>query len=256
MSKADKTKDEDETKGGVGEFVSTILWAIGIMLVVRIFLLEPFTIPSGSMVPTLTKGDYIITSKFTVGYGKYSAMPLPFPVQKGRLFEHDLKRGDVIVFRPEGDNKNFVKRLVGLPGDQIQMKEGRLFLNGEQVPVAENGAFDYNDSRGNIEVSELLTETFPGGHAHQILDAQKDSPLDRTDIRTVPAGYYFMMGDNRDHSYDSRVTVADGGAGIVPKENIIGRAEIILLSVDDDFAIFKPWTWLNVRGDRWFKDIK
>ena len=102
----------------------------------------------------------------------------------------------------------------------------------------------------------MLIETLPSGKTQTVLDAQKNSPLDRTEVRTVPAGYYFMMGDNRDHSYDSRVSVAKGGAGLVPKENIIGRAEIVLLSVDEDFVLSKPWTWFNMRKDRWFKGIK
>jgi len=248
---------EEKAKGGFRETVSTVLWALGIAFVLRTFIFQPFHIPSGSMAPGLVKGDYIITSKYSVGYGKHAATPFPFPINKGRLFERELKRGDVIVFRPEGDTKNFIKRIVGLPGDQIQMKEGRLYINGKQVPVANKGTFDYKNQHGKIEKSELLFETFPNGRSHEILDARKDTPLlDRTEVRTVPSGFYFMMGDNRDHSYDSRVTVAKGGAGIVPKENIIGRAEIVLLSVNDDFVLVKPWTWLNIRKDRWFKDIK
>ena len=257
MRKTKKAKDEDANdKSGIGETVSTILWALGIAFVLRTFIFQPFHIPSGSMVPGLVKGDYIITSKFTVGFGKHAATPFPFPVKKGRLFERELNRGDVIVFRPEGDTKNFIKRVVGLPGDQIQMKQGLLYLNGERVPVEKAGNYEYKNGYGNIENSDLLWEVFPDGRRHQVLDSQKNSPLDRTDVRTVPAGFYFMMGDNRDHSYDSRVSVAKGGAGIVPKENIIGRAEIILLSVDEDFVLIKPWTWLNIRKDRWFKDIK
>lgn len=249
--------DEDETpRGGVRETISTVLWALGIAFVLRTFIFQPFHIPSGSMVPGLVKGDYIITSKFTVGFGKHAATPFPFPVSKGRLFERELKRGDVIVFRPEGDTKNFIKRVVGLPGDQVQMKQGFLFLNGERVPVEKSGTYDYTNAFGNLEEADLLIEILPSGRRQTVLDAQKNSPLDRTEIRTVPAGYYFMMGDNRDHSYDSRVSVAKGGAGIVPKENIIGRAEIVLLSVDEDFVLLKPWTWLNLRKDRWFKDIK
>ncbi len=256
MTKSDRKEKDEKSKGGIGETISTILWALGIAFVLRTFIFQPFHIPSGSMVPGLVKGDYIITTKFTVGFGKHAATPLPFPVSKGRLFERELKRGDVIVFRPEGDTKNFIKRVIGLPGDQIQMRQGLLYLNGERVPVETSGTYDYTNSFGNIETSDVLTETLPSGRQQTIIDAQKNSPLDNTEIRTVPAGYYFMMGDNRDHSYDSRVTVAKGGAGIVPKENIIGRAELVLLSVNDDFELFKPWTWLNLRGDRWFKDIE
>jgi len=254
---AESIEDEVEKKGGIGETISTVLWALGIAFVLRTFIFQPFHIPSGSMVPGLVKGDYIITSKYSVGYGKHAATPLPFPKKKGRLFERELKRGDVIVFRPEGDNKNFIKRVVGLPGDQIQMKDGLLYINGTQVPVEKTGTLDYKNNSGKTEQADVLVETFPDGRTHEILDAQQNAPfLDRTELRTVPAGFYFMMGDNRDHSFDSRVSVAKGGAGIVPKENIIGRAEIVLLSVNDDFKLVKPWTWLNMRKDRWFKDIK
>ena len=248
--------EAEKAKGGLGETVSTVLWALGIALVLRTFIFQPFHIPSGSMVPGLLKGDYIITSKFTVGFGKYAATPFPFPVRKGRLFERELSRGDVVVFRPKGDKNNFIKRVVGLPGDQIQMKQGQLYLNGERLPVEKTGTYDYTNSFGNIENADLLKETFPSGRSYAVMDSQKNSRLDGTEIRIVPAEHYFMMGDNRDHSYDSRVTVAKGGAGVVPKENIIGRAEIVLLSVNDDFVLFKPWTWWNFRKDRWFKDIK
>ncbi len=257
MTKTQKKEDTAKSKGGWGETLSTVLWALGIAFVLRTFIFQPFHIPSGSMVPGLVKGDYIITSKFTVGFGKHAATPFPFPVKNGRLFERELKRGDVIVFRPEGDTKNFIKRVIGLPGDQVQMKQGLLYLNGERVPVERAGQYDYTNAFGNVENADVLIETLPSGRTQTVLDAQKNSPvLDRTELRTVPAGYYFMMGDNRDHSYDSRVSVAKGGAGIVPKENIIGRAEIVLLSVNEDFELFKPWTWLNMRKDRWFKGIK
>ncbi len=254
--KKERDAKGENTKGGFGELFSTVLWALGIAFVLRTFIFQPFHIPSGSMVPGLMQGDYIITSKYSVGYGKFAATPFPFPVKKGRILERDLNRGDVIVFRPEGDTKNFIKRVVGLPGDQVQVKDGLLYLNGELVPTVTRGKFEYINSFGSAENADLIVETFPDGRSHEILDAQNNSRLDRTEVRTVPAGYYFMMGDNRDHSYDSRVTVAEGGAGIVPKENIIGRAEIVLLSVNEDFVLFKPWTWLNIRKDRWFKDIE
>ena len=256
MTETETNDETEKSNGGFRETISTVLWALGIAFVLRTFIFQPFHIPSGSMVPGLVKGDYILTSKFTVGFGKHAATPLPFPVKKGRLFERELKRGDVIVFRPEGDTKNFIKRVIGLPGDQVQMKQGLLYLNGERVEVEKTGVYDYSNGFGHIENADVLVETLPSGRKQTVIDAQKNSPLDRTEVRTVPAGFYFMMGDNRDHSYDSRVTVAKGGAGIVPKENIIGRAEIVVLSVGDDFELVKPWTWLNLRKDRWFKDIK
>jgi len=147
MTEAAESKDEnEEKKGGIGETVATVLWALGIAFVLRTFIFQPFHIPSGSMVPGLVEGDYIITSKYSVGYGKHAATPFPFPVSKGRWFERKLKRGDVIVFRPEGDNKNFIKRVVGLPGDQIQMKQGLLYLNGERIPVEKTGLVDYTNN--------------------------------------------------------------------------------------------------------------
>ncbi len=249
-------EEEENTKGVLRETVSTILWALGIAFFISTFLFKPFHIPSGSMAPGLVKGDYIITSKFTVGYGRHAATPFPFPVKKGRLFERELKRGDVIVFRPEGDTKNFIKRVVGLPGDQVQMKQGLLYINGTRVVVETSGTEGYVNQFGNTETADVLIETFSNGNAHRVMDSQKNSRLDNTELRTVPSGYYFMMGDNRDHSYDSRVSVAEGGAGIVPKENIIGKAEIVLLSVSDDFELKKPWTWIKMRSDRWFKVIK
>jgi len=185
---AESIEDEVEKKGGIGETISTVLWALGIAFVLRTFIFQPFHIPSGSMVPGLVKGDYIITSKYSVGYGKHAATPLPFPKKKGRLFERELKRGDVIVFRPEGDNKNFIKRVVGLPGDQIQMKDGLLYINGTQVPVEKTGTLDYKNNSGKTEQADVLVETFPDGRTHEILDAQQNAPfLDRTELRTVPA---------------------------------------------------------------------
>lgn len=256
MSKRAKSKDKDDKAGGLGETISTVLWAVGIAFVLRTFIFQPFHIPSGSMLPGLMKGDYIITSKYSVGYGRHAATPFPLPVKEGRLFEREPRRGDVLVFRPEGSDKNFIKRLVGFPGDQIQMRSGQLYINGEKVALERIGLEDFTNSFGNMESADLFLETFEGGEGHRIYDAQKNSLSDNTEVRTVPAGHYFMMGDNRDHSGDSRISVREGGAGFVPLENIIGRAEIVLLSVDDDFVLFKPWTWFNMRGDRWFKGIK
>jgi len=208
------------------------------------------------MLPGLMKGDYIITTKYSLGYGKYAATPLPFPVQKGRLFERKPERGDVIVFRPEGDNKNFIKRLVGLPGDQIQVQDGRLFVNEKPINSELIGEETFINQYGKDAISEAWRETFENGNTYIVYDAQKNSQLDNTQVRTVPAGYYFMMGDNRDNSFDSRVAVIKGGAGFVPTENLMGKAEFVLLSANNDFVLVKPWTWANMRGDRFFKGIK
>jgi len=248
-------KRAKKERGPIGETVSTVLWAFGIAFFLRTFLFQPFHIPSGSMQPNLLKGDYVITSKLSLGYGKHAASPLPFPVKSGRLFEREPKRGDVLVFKPEGLNKNFIKRLVGLPGDQIQVKDGLLYLNGTQVPVEVLPEGIRMDQYGREHPAKVYQETFDNGNVHPVYDGDSNGREDNTSIFTVPAGYYFMMGDNRDFSADSRVSVASGGASYVPTENLIGRAEFVLLSVNNDFSIKKPWTWLNFRGDRFFEKI-
>lgn len=246
---------EKKHRGPIGELVSTLIWALGIALILRTFLFQPFHIPSGSMQPGLMKGDYLITSKYSVGYGRHAAAPLPFPVKNGRLFERGPTRGDVVVFRAEGDNKNLIKRIVGLPGDQIQMISGVLHINGEKLLIEPAGEEIRLDRYGNDDPVEVQLETLPGGDKNRIYDDLKNSPADNTAVFTVPAGHYFAMGDNRDHSADSRVPVSSGGAGYIPAEGIIGKAEIILASAQPEFSIRKPWTWFKLRGDRFFKRI-
>jgi len=245
-----------QQKSELRETLSTIFWAVIIALVLRTFLFQPFHIPSGSMLPNLMKGDYIITSKYSVGYGRFAAAPLPFPSGGGRFLEREPERGDVLVFRPDGDDKNFIKRLVGLPGDTVQMQDGRIILNGEQVQLIRQGEESFADRYGDDVLAELWSETFPNGNTHLVYDSQKNSPSDNSSGYRIPEGHYFMMGDNRDNSGDSRLPVRNGGAGMVPAENIIGRAEIVLLSVEEDFVLYKPWTWGNMRGDRFFERIK
>ena len=252
-SASDNTKD---AKGGLGEFVSTIVWALGIAFVLRTFIFQPFTIPSASMYPGLMEGDYVITSKYSVGYGKLAAKPLPFPDVKGRLLGRGPERGDVIVFRPEGESENFIKRVVGLPGDRVQMREGRLYINEEPVSLETIGEEPYTHRQDGRAVADFVVERqlerLPGEDGdHFVYDGRKGDVLDNTGVFTVEPGKYFMMGDNRDFSGDSRASV-----GYVPAENIIGRAEFILLSVNEDFNLFNPLTWLNFRGDRFFKRVR
>ncbi|MGB6229534.1 MAG: signal peptidase I [Litorimonas sp.] len=255
------TAAEEKKSGGFGETVSTVAWALGIALVLRTFIFQPFTIPTGSMYPGLMEGDYVITSKYSVGYGRYAALPLPFPDVEGRLLGRGPDRGDVVVFRPDGIRQNYIKRVVGLPGERIQMIGGVLHINGAPVDqeVLRTETYEHR-SGGRIEGrfnAELIAETLPGeAEPHLIYDARKNNPSDNTSVFTVPVGHYFMMGDNRDFSGDSRVPVRQLGAGYVPAENIIGKAEFVLLSVDEDFELFKPWTWANLRGGRFFKGIE
>ncbi len=245
-------KQKIETQsGGIGDVLTTLFWALLIAMLVRTFLFQPFHIPSKSMLPNLLVGDYVISSKYSVGYGRYAADPIPLPVAEGRLLEREPARGDIVVFRPEGLRRNFIKRLVGLPGDEIQLKEGILYVNGQ--PVDAEKVTPTNS--GATEV-EYWRETLSSGRSYTVLDSEKNSPADNTQPYIVPTGYYFMLGDNRDQSGDSRMTVQEGGAGLVPAENIVGRAEFILLSVTEDFSIVRPWTWLNMRGDRFFVGLR
>lgn len=264
FTKKPKTKTDatnTASEGGIGELVSTVAWALGIALILRTFIFQPFTIPTGSMYPGLMEGDYVITSKYSVGYGRYAALPLPFPDVKGRFLARGPERGDVIVFRPDGIRQNYIKRMVGLPGDRMQMVEGVLHVNDAPVGMELVRTETYTHRNAGRVLgkynAELYAETLPGeATSHLIYDGIKNNRADNTSVFTVPAGHYFMMGDNRDFSGDSRVPVTQQGAGYVPAENIIGRAEFVLASVDKDFVLFKPWTWGNFRGDRFFKSIK
>jgi len=183
----------------------------------------------------LVKGDYIITTKYSLGYGKFAATPLPFPISKGRLFERKPLRGDVIVFRPKGQNKNFIKRLVGLPGDEIQIIDGRLYLNGVSVETEVVGVETRLTSGQKRESATRLQEYFSDNNAgHFIYDIDPAGKSDNTSTYIVPAGHYFY----------------------VPAENLMGKATIVLLSINDNFSIFKPWTWANLRKNRFFKAIE
>jgi signal peptidase I len=248
-------------EGGIRELFSTIFWALGIAFILRTFIFQPFTIPSGSMYPGLMEGDYVITSKYSVGYGRYAALPLPFPDFEGRLFGHGPDRGDVVVFRPDGIKQNYIKRVLGLPGDRLQMIDGVLNINGQPVELTLVREETYaHRSEGQFlgnYTAELYEEVVPDSdHPHLIYDVVKNNATDNTGVFTVPAGHYFMMGDNRDFSGDSRIPVVRQGAGYVPAENIIGEAEFVLASVNERFSILKPWTWANFRTDRFFKGIE
>lgn len=238
--------------GGVKETLRTLVYAIAIALFVRTFAYEPFNIPSGSMKPTLLVGDYLFVSKFAYGYSKYS-LPLSLPLFSGRLLGALPERGDVAVFKLPSDNKtDYIKRIVGLPGDRLQVKNGILHINGEAAEVEPIGQF-VDDVDGRQSPVPLYLETLPGSdRSHEILDLNPRGRLDNTGVFEVPPDHVFAMGDNRDNSLDSRTTAV----GFIPVENLIGRAEIMMFSVDGSARIWEPWKWpWAIRYGRIFKLI-
>ena len=220
--------------------MKSILIALGLVLIVRTVVAEPYTVPSPSMVPTLRVGDELLANKFAYGYGKYSSPIGLMPNFSGHLFGKAPERGDVVVFRlPRDPSISYVKRLIGLPGDRIQMNAGRLYINGTIVPRQEIGAFA-NDIGGRAIPSSRYLETLPNGRTHEIVEISDRDRHDDTPEFVVPPKHYFMMGDNRDDSLDSRVAAADGGVGFVPEDNLVGRVDLVVLSHDP--AV----TWLDV----------
>ena len=219
------------------EMSKTVFWAVGIAMIFRSFLFEPFSIPSGSMIPTLKVGDYLFVSKYSYGYSRYS-FPFGIIPFSGRIAESVPERGDVIVFRkPGAEHIDYIKRLVGLPGDTIAMKNGILHINGEAVKrVQQDDALV--DTGLFVRPAKIYTETFPEGHEHFIQELSDQDSMDNTAPAKVPEGHYFFMGDNRDNSRDSRAEV-----GFVPAENLIGRAEFLFFSHNGSASLFEIWKW-------------
>jgi len=227
--------------GGLVENIKTIFYAGLIAIGIRTVAFEPFNIPSGSMIPTLLIGDYLFVSKYSYGYSRYS-IPFAPHLFDGRILGRLPDRGDVAVFKFPRDNQtDYIKRIVGLPGDRIQMKSGQLYINGALVP--RQAAGDYKDDEdGSPTVARLYVETLPGGRKHDILKMYEVGGLNSTPEFKVPEGHVFAMGDNRDNSSDSRVM--DGsGVGFVPVENLVGRAEFIFFSIDARAPWWEVWQW-------------
>ena len=234
------------------ENIKVIIQALILAMVIRTVLFQPFTIPSGSMMPTLLVGDYIIVNKFAYGYSKYS-LPFSPDIFSGRLFGSDPKRGDIVVFRfPPNPEIDYIKRCIGLPGDHIQVTDVVLYVNGKPVPKVADGSFtsDYKLDPG--EDVPVFRETLDNGKTYDTLDQSPVSRGDNTREFIVPEGHYFMMGDNRDNSLDSRFDV-----GFVPAENLVGRASVIFFSLGNDTSFREIWKWpTNMRWDRLFKVVE
>ena len=262
---------DDKSDGGIWGTIKTVVYAVLIAVVVRTALIEPFNIPSGSMRPTLLVGDYLFVTKYSYGYSRHS---LPFSPRlfDGRIFSRSPVRGDVAVFKLPRDNKtDYIKRIIGLPGDRIQVADGILQINGEPVGRRSDGRFAAHPRARRIN---RYIETLPGGRTHAIVEERDDklfsgntrvykvpagdcptswsnTSSDNTCVYTVPAGHYFMMGDNRDNSQDSRFPQV----GFVPYENLVGRADFLFFSINEDEARWwEVWNWFGaIRYQRVFK---
>src|SRR5215471_17872152 len=240
-------------EGGLAEGGRVVLHALLIALVIRTLLFQPFNIPSGSMKATLLIGDYLFVSKYSYGYSHYS-LPLSPPVFSGRILGSSPERGDVVVFRlPKDDSTDYIKRVIGLPGDRIKMVDGLLHINGTPVKRERVGDF-IDDENGTAERVRRWEETLPNGVKYKTLDLQDNGLLDNTQEYVVPPGHYFMMGDNRDNSTDSRVLSA---VGYVPFENLVGKAQIIFFSIGDGEPAWHIWSWpWSVRWSRLFTIVR
>ena len=223
---------------GKFEFIKTIVIAGALALGFRSLLFEPFNIPSGSMIPTLLVGDYLFVSKYSYGYSRYS-FPFGMAPFDGRIFETPPERGDVAVFRqPQNESVAFIKRIVGLPGDRIQVTDGILRINDAAVNRVRKGFATASDGYNVIRFA-VYQETLPNGKSYLIQERSDDDVLDNTNVFLVPEGHYFMMGDNRDNSRDSRTT----SVGMVPAENLIGRAERLFFSHNSSAHLWEIWKW-------------
>lgn len=238
--------------GGWAETIKTVVYAGLIAIGIRTFAYEPFNIPSSSMVPTLLVGDYLFVSKFSYGYSRFS-LPLSPDLFSGRIFGRMPRRGDVAVFKyPRDESIDYIKRIIGLPGDHIQVTHGQLYVNGTEVPRQPAGEY-VSDEEGIHLVLRRYLETLPGGAQHYILKATDQGEMNNTPEYVVPPDHVFAMGDNRDNSADSRFM---NGVGFVPMDNLVGRAEFLFFSINAQYPWWEVWEWpFEVRWRRIFQPI-
>ncbi len=258
--------DEPQGREGLRGFTWFLMQLVAAVLIFRIAIFSPFTIPSESMVPSLVNGDYLLAAKWPYGLSRHS-LPFRLPLPAGRIFPGTPKRGDIAIFKHPVDGADYIKRVIGLPGDSVAVVEGRVILNGVPLPRARMADFaiplspNTGCAWGGTEVArrdgtpechyQRWRETLPVGRSYGVIEfgptrADNFAPI------VVPAGALFVMGDNRDNSQDSRFPAAAGfGVGLVPMDNLVGRASLILWSTDGSAEWLKPWTWVSAaRWDR------
>jgi signal peptidase I len=243
-------------RGWRGQLVQLVAIVLAVF-VAKGALAEPFYVPSGSMEPTLLIGDALLASKYPYGYGTAS-LPIQINLpETGRVFGEAPKLGDVVVFRwPGNRSQAWVKRVVGLPGDRIQMRQGQLFINDRAASLKPDGIGDAEDDTGGVQRAHRYIETLPNGVSHAIFKIRDNGWLDNTPEVTVPPGHLFVMGDNRDNSADSRVPLREGGVGLLPIDNLIGRADAVVGSWDLGIRKQPVWTWLSgFRVARFFTSV-
>ncbi|HEV8678966.1 MAG TPA: signal peptidase I [Stellaceae bacterium] len=256
-----KIVSKKKASGSLLETAKTVLYAVLIALVVRTVAYEPFNIPSGSMIPTLLIGDYLFVSKFSFGYSRYS-LPFGLPLFTGRIylpFSDMPQRGDVAVFKlPTDPSVDYIKRIVGLPGDRVQVRHGELYVNDQLVPRRPNPACRDDEAGIPVAIQQGYIESLPRRPGetpleHCIIKVGDNGPLDNTPVYEVPPGYYFAMGDNRDNSQDSRVLSA---VGYIPADNLVGKAQFLFFSTDGSARWWEIWKWpFAIRYRRLFNGV-
>jgi len=232
--------------------VKSIAIAVFIAVIIRSFVAEPFNIPSGSMKPNLLVGDFIFVSKWSYGYSRHS-LPFSIPIIPKKIFSNKPKRGDVVVFKtPEDNRTDYIKRVIGIPGDRIMIKDGSIIINENLILRKKSSDFIDNDHNVSIKRVRKYIEYFEN-YEIEVLDIMDNGPVDNTQLYEVPPGHFFVMGDNRDNSQDSRFINI---VGFIPFENLIGKAQFIFFSIENS-RFLQIWKWPNaIRKDRLFKTIE